>query len=56
MKSALRNVDIKSALRILEDDDGVEVISNMGPGHTATAKSPAWASFTISSVARDLNE
>lgn len=53
---SLRNVDIKSALRIPEDDDGVELISSMGPGHTATAKSPAWASFTISSVARDLNE
>jgi len=50
---SLRNVSINSALRIPEDDYGVEVLLTMELVDTATAKSPAWASFSISSVVRD---
>ncbi|KAB8235179.1 type I polyketide synthase [Aspergillus alliaceus] len=51
-----RNVNIKSALRIPEDDDGIEIIFNMGPVDVTTPNSPSWVSYTISSVARDSNE
>ncbi|KAK7734288.1 Type I Iterative PKS [Cytospora paraplurivora] len=50
---SLRNVSIKSALRIPENDYGVEVMLSMELMDTATAKSPSWASFSVSSVARD---
>ncbi|KAL1883173.1 Type I Iterative PKS [Diaporthe australafricana] len=53
---SLRNVSIKTALRIPEDDHGVEVILSMELVDTATAKTPAWASFSVSSVARGSNE
>ena len=52
---SLRNLDIKTALRLPEDDYGVEIIFSMQLVDTATAKSPAWASFAISSVTRDSN-
>jgi hypothetical protein len=48
----LRNVSIKTALRIPEDDFGVEVISSMELSNEATAQSPDWARFSISSVNR----
>ncbi|KAI0013981.1 hypothetical protein F4779DRAFT_625071 [Xylariaceae sp. FL0662B] len=53
---SLRNVDIKTALRIPEDDYGVEIILSMELVDTQTAKSPSWAKFTVSSVARDSND
>ena len=53
---SLRNINIKTALRLPEDDFGVEIIFSMELVDAATARSPAWASFAISSVARDSNE
>jgi hypothetical protein len=53
---SLRNVSIKKALTIPEDDYGVEVLTSMELVDTATAKSPAWATFSISSVGRETNE
>ena len=53
---SLRNLHIKTALRLPEDDYGVEIIFGMELVDMATAKSPAWASFTISSVARESDE
>ncbi|KGO76199.1 Acyl transferase/acyl hydrolase/lysophospholipase [Penicillium italicum] len=46
----LRNVEIKSALRIPEDDYGVEVIVTLELEDAARAKAPAWVPFSISSV------
>lgn len=51
--SSLRKVSINSALRIPEDDYGVEVIVALELADTATARSPAWVRFSISSVARE---
>ncbi|RYP28272.1 hypothetical protein DL767_007292 [Monosporascus sp. MG133] len=53
---SLRKVNIDTALRIPEDDYGIEIILSMELVDTATAKSPSWARFTVSSVARDSNE
>lgn len=53
---SLRNVDIKKSLTIPEDDYGVEVLTSMELIDTATAKSPAWATFSISSVGRETEE
>ncbi|KAL8788410.1 MAG: hypothetical protein Q9195_007289 [Heterodermia aff. obscurata] len=52
----IREVDIDSTLRIPEDDYGIEIVLNMELMDTATAKSPAWARFTVTSVAQDSNE
>ncbi|KAI0843956.1 hypothetical protein F5Y00DRAFT_256398 [Daldinia vernicosa] len=48
---ALRNVSINTALRIPEDDDGVEVILSMELDAAPTA-STSWARFSISSAGR----
>ncbi|KAK3178717.1 Type I Iterative PKS [Lepraria neglecta] len=53
---SFRKVDIDTALRIPEDDYGIEIIFSMELVDTATAKSPAWAKFAVTSVARDSNE
>lgn len=53
---SLRNVHIKKALRIPEDEHGVEVMLSMELVDTATAETPAWTSFSVSSVARGSNE
>lgn len=53
---SLRNVAIKKSLTIPEDDYGVEVLTTMELVDTATAKSTAWATFSISSVGRETNE
>ncbi len=53
---SLRNVSIKSSLRIPEDDYGVEVMTSMELVDVATAQSPAWATFSISSVTRESEE
>ena len=53
---SLRNVAIKKSLRIPEDDYGVETLTSMELVDTATATSPAWATFSISSVGRGTDE
>lgn len=53
---SFREVDIDTALRIPEDDYGIEIVLSMVLVDTATAESPAWARFTVASVTRDLNE
>lgn len=53
---SLRDVDVKAALRIPEDDYGVEVITSLCLPDLSTSTSPAFAAFTISSVARDTDE
>jgi NADPH:quinone reductase-like Zn-dependent oxidoreductase/SAM-dependent methyltransferase/NADP-dependent 3-hydroxy acid dehydrogenase YdfG len=53
---SLRNVAIKKSLTIPDDDYGVEVLTSMELVDTATATSPAWATFSISSVGRETNE
>lgn len=53
---SLRNLAIKKSLTIPEDDYGVEVFTSMELADTATAKSPAWATFSISSVGRETDE
>ncbi|KAF7538397.1 hypothetical protein G7054_g2978 [Neopestalotiopsis clavispora] len=50
---SLRNLSIKSALKIPEDDRGVEVILSLELSDAASAKSPCWATFSISSVTSD---
>ncbi|XP_044721528.1 polyketide synthase dehydratase domain-containing protein [Hirsutella rhossiliensis] len=52
----LRDVAIKKSLVIPEDDYGVEVLTSMELADVATAQSPAWATFSISSVGRETNE
>lgn len=53
---SFREVDIDTALRIPEDDYGIEIILSMEFMDTSTAKAPAWARFTVASVARNSNE
>ena len=53
---SLRDVAIKKSLMIPEDDYGVEVLTSMELVDAATAKSPAWTTFSISSVGRKTNE
>ncbi|KAI9705765.1 MAG: Type I Iterative PKS [Bogoriella megaspora] len=53
---SFRKVDINTALRIPEDDYGIEIIISMELVDTATAKSPAWARFAVASVTRESNE
>lgn len=53
---SFRNVNIDTALRIPEDDYGVEIIISLDVVDTSTAKSPAWAKFTVTSVTRDSSE
>ena len=53
---SLRNLDIKTALRLPQDDYGVEIVLGMEIVDMATANSPAWARFAISSFAQDSDE
>ena len=53
---SLRNVDIKTALKIPEDQHGIEIILSMELVDTATARAPVWVSFSVSSVARDSDQ
>ncbi|KAH7016593.1 hypothetical protein B0J12DRAFT_635736 [Macrophomina phaseolina] len=53
---SLRNVSIKSSLPIPEDDYGIEVMTSMELVDVATAQSPAWAPFSVSSVTRESEE
>ena len=52
----IRNVSIKKTLVIPEDDHGIEIVLSMELEDGATAKSPVWASFSISSVVRDTEQ
>ncbi|KAK3936556.1 hypothetical protein QBC46DRAFT_461428 [Diplogelasinospora grovesii] len=53
---SFRNVGIDTALRIPEDDYGIEMIVSLQLVDTVTAKSPAWAKFAVTSVSRDSND
>ncbi|KAL8672824.1 MAG: hypothetical protein Q9168_002735 [Polycauliona sp. 1 TL-2023] len=53
---SLQEVTISKSLTIPEDDYGVEVLTSMELIEAATGKSPAWATFSISSVGRDGKE
>ncbi|KAI1093575.1 beta-ketoacyl synthase domain-containing protein [Rostrohypoxylon terebratum] len=53
---SLSDVFIKKSLLIPEDDYGVEVLTAMELVDVATAQSPAWATFSISSVGRETQE
>ena len=53
---SLRNVAIKKSLMIPEDDYGIEILTSMELVDATVAKSPAWATFSISSVGRETNE
>ncbi|CAI6332919.1 unnamed protein product [Periconia digitata] len=53
---ALRNVSIKKTLVVPEDDHGIEIVLSMELEDGATAKSPGWATFSISSVVRDTEQ
>nr|XP_036579356.1 polyketide synthase [Colletotrichum truncatum]KAF6786903.1 polyketide synthase [Colletotrichum truncatum] len=53
---SLRNVDIKTALKIPEDQYGIEIMLSLELTDTETAKKPAWATFSVSSVARDSDQ
>ncbi|KAH8719431.1 hypothetical protein GQ44DRAFT_808784 [Phaeosphaeriaceae sp. PMI808] len=50
---ALRNVSIKKTLVVPEDDHGIEIVLRMGFEDSASAKTPGWATFSISSAIRD---
>ncbi|KAK3357945.1 polyketide synthase [Lasiosphaeria hispida] len=52
----LRNVSIKKALVVPEDDEGVEIVLSMELEDGATAKAPGWASFSIASLVRDSDQ
>ena len=53
---ALRDVAIRKSLVIPEDGLGVEVLTSMELVDGATTESPAWATFSISSVGRETNK
>ncbi|KAI0502734.1 hypothetical protein F5B22DRAFT_640677 [Xylaria bambusicola] len=46
----LRNVSIKTALRLPEDDHGIEIILSLDVPDDVPMAPPSWASFSISSV------
>ncbi|PQE16428.1 polyketide synthase protein [Rutstroemia sp. NJR-2017a BVV2] len=52
----LRNVSIKKTLVVPEDDHGIEIVLSMELEDGATAKSPGWATFSISSVVQDTEQ
>ena len=53
---SLRDVIIKKSLTIPEDDYGIEVLTSLELADVDTAKSPAWAAFSISSVGRETDD
>ncbi|KAL9074012.1 MAG: hypothetical protein Q9157_004553 [Trypethelium eluteriae] len=53
---SFRKVDIDTALRIPEDDYGIEIVLSMELVDTVTAKTPEWAKFVVTSVTRNSNE
>lgn len=50
---SLKNVHVGAALRIPEDDFGIEIITNMELAESANANIPVYAKFSISSVFGD---
>ncbi|KAI8623623.1 polyketide synthase [Xylariaceae sp. FL1651] len=50
---SMRNVSIPRALRVPEDDYGVEIVTSMELVENATAETPSWSRFSISSTTRD---
>lgn len=53
---SLRNVDIKTALKIPEDQHGVEIMLSLELTSENAAHAPSWTSFSVSSVARDSDQ
>lgn len=53
---SLRNIGIETALKIPEDDNGIEIILGLDSISTETTKSFPWIKFSVSSVIRDSNE
>lgn len=53
---SLADVSMKRALIVPEDDYGVEMVTSMELVDTATEQSPAWATFSISSMGRETSE
>ncbi|KAJ5365630.1 hypothetical protein N7517_008516 [Penicillium concentricum] len=53
---SLRNVDIKAALRIPEDQHGVEVVLSLELTSESTVHAPSWTTFSVSSVTHDSGE
>lgn len=53
---SLRDVAVKKGLVIPEDDYGVEILTSLEVADVATSQSPAWATFSVSSVDRETNE
>ena len=49
---SIENLAIKTALKIPEDDHGVEILLSMNLEDTL---SPTWASFAVSSIAREVD-
>ncbi|KAI1854205.1 hypothetical protein JX266_001346 [Neoarthrinium moseri] len=52
----LRNLSIKKTLVVPQDDYGVEIVMSMELDDSATAKTPGWSSFSVSSVVRDTDQ
>ncbi|KAL4872107.1 hypothetical protein BDV12DRAFT_183346 [Aspergillus spectabilis] len=48
---SLQNLSIGAALRVPEDDQGIEIVLTAELAKTATAKLPGWITFSVSSVA-----
>lgn len=53
---SLRNVHIKTAMIVPEEDHGMEVVFCMELPVTSSGRSPDWASFSISSVKQSLED
>ncbi|KAF1955974.1 polyketide synthase [Byssothecium circinans] len=49
----LRNINFSSAMRLPDDDFGLEIITSLELADAANPKAPTWATFSISSVARE---
>jgi hypothetical protein len=53
---SLRHIDIKTALKIPEDQYGIEIMLSLELSDTATAEELAWTNFSVSSVTRDTEQ
>lgn len=53
---SIHDMDIKKSLVIPEDDYGVEILTSIELVDEATSQSPAWTTFSISSVKRDTED
>lgn len=52
----MRNVSIKKTLVVPEDDHGIEIVLSLELEDGATAKTPGWGQFSISSVVRNTDQ